>query len=362
MTPKQVLLLHGYSAENRGDGLLVELATRIVRDACGADVAITLFANHPETFRGRGLRVVDSGLRRTGYQREYLRELSRLHTYDLVVGVGGGYLRFGRPVAAAKALLIHIPQLVVAARSSTPSVYLPQSVGPLRFGFRFLLRHLLSRIDTVYSRDDRTTAELDLINVERTPDMAIAEISADRAKLPVGGILKSVPIISVRYVDGQITGPLGELARRVPVFDGYIQSTAGANDDTAAMNSIGPRNILDFESLMRRPEEARVVVAVRMHAALMALRAGHYVVHLSYERKGFAAFADLGIPHYVHNVRSFDPAHVFAQVEALRTDESARRVYNEAVHRSGDRIVTEARKVGVRVASLAARDPRGAAK
>ena len=61
---------------------------------------------------------------------------------------------------------------------------------------------------------------------------------------------------------------------------------------------------------------------MRLHAALMALKAGHYVIHLAYERKGFSAFEDVGLSEWVHNVNTFTPTEVRAQVEALLHDES----------------------------------------
>jgi len=43
-------------------------------------------------------------------------------------------------------------------------------------------------------------------------------------------------------------------------------------------------------------------------------------VHLSYERKGFGAYSDLGIDRFVHNVFDFDPDLVLSQVAELRAD------------------------------------------
>src|SRR5699024_1618221 len=110
-TRRRAIVLHGYSAANRGDGLLVELALDIVRDALGGGVEITVAANRPDSVEGMGVRILDSGLRRTGYRASYLRALRRLDGFDLVVGVGGGYLRFGHVVESLKAGLIHGPQL-----------------------------------------------------------------------------------------------------------------------------------------------------------------------------------------------------------------------------------------------------------
>jgi polysaccharide pyruvyl transferase WcaK-like protein len=87
-----------------------------------------------------------------------------------------------------------------------------------------------------------------------------------------------------------------------------------------------------------RPPAARVVVAMRLHAALMALNAGHYVVHLSYERKGFGAFQDLGLGDYVFNVHNFNPDEVSALAHELASSEERRANYDNTVREALDRV------------------------
>ena len=69
--------------------------------------------------------------------------------------------------------------------------------------------------------------------------------------------------------------------------------------------------------------ELSVVVSVRLHGALMALAAGVPAVHLAYDRKGPAAFADLGLDDWCHDVRSLDRTALRAAVEDLATDATA---------------------------------------
>lgn len=336
MTPK-VALLHAYSAENRGDGLLVELAVAAVEDALGPDAEITVFAHYPSSFHRLGLATVGSAPTTRGYRRTYLSALARLDRFDLVVAVGGGYLRFGSVSAAAKAALVHLPQLVAAASTSVPVVYLPQSIGPFRVpGSRALVHALLRRADRTFLRDDRSVAELRLANAARAVDMALPGIVRNRPE-HLSFDPDEVPVISVRRVGGEVPAPVRQLTRIVDEFDGFVQSTVGANDDTAAMESIRPRRMLEVGTLMTSPGAARIVVAVRMHAALMALEAGHYVIHLAYERKGFSAFADLGLADFVHPVHRFSPAAVASQVEALRAP-SARAAYDASISSARRRI------------------------
>ncbi|KZF09109.1 hypothetical protein A2J03_03305 [Rhodococcus sp. EPR-157] len=325
----KVVLLHCYSADNAGDGLLVDEAIQLVRSALGDSVEFVLAASHPETFTGIDARIVDSSPSVTGYDNEYRRLLRSLDDFDLVVGVGGGYLRAGYGLEAVKTLLVHGPQLRAAAHTVTPTLYLPQSVGPAASVVRRILARAIGRIDAFYVRDDRSSADYATAKVRRTSDMAILGAGQIQRK---GLQVDPVPVLTVRAVRGKV-GPLVlDLARQLGTFDGYIQSATGGNDDVHAVTSLGARRLLPRSELMSEPGvHSRVVVAVRLHAALMAIRAGHFVIHLAYERKGFGAFHDLGLGVYVHNVNKFEPARVLRQVHRLLNNESERSSYAETV-------------------------------
>ena len=72
---KRVLILHGYSSENRGDGLLVDEAVGFIREAVGDDVKMTLCASYPSTFAYlSGVELVNSGVSWRGYNLRYLKD------------------------------------------------------------------------------------------------------------------------------------------------------------------------------------------------------------------------------------------------------------------------------------------------
>lgn len=326
----RALILHGFSAANLGDGLLVTESVGLVREALGDDCEIVVAAQYPETFVDVNASFVSTAPTKSGYSRAYLRTLRTLGDFDLVVAVGGGYLRAGTPVETAKTLLVHGPQLLVAARHRSRAVYLPQSVGPLRFGTRPIVRALAGRLNTLMLRDDRSIAELKGVSgARRLPDLALASLAGPRDdRAP-----DSVPVLTIRAVHGAVPSDVLRLAPMLSPYDTFIQSFTGGNDDRPATAQLDPRRVLTSEELMDTGDGSapRVVVAVRLHAALMALRAGHYVVHLAYERKGFGAFTDVGLPDYVHNVNGFSPEKVLAQVTALVEDPHARERYRNGI-------------------------------
>lgn len=322
----KILVLHAYSAANLGDGLLVDETLALIRKAFGEECEITIAASHPRTFIGLPVRVVDSGVSKTGYRREYLRLLMGVRQFDAVVAVGGGYLRAGTFVETLKTLLIHGPQLLSARYSRVPVVYLPQSIGPVKFGLRRPVEALLKGMDVVALRDDRSMEEFPGVGAVRFPDLALigeGNISPG-ARTP-----HAVPVMSIRSIRGKVPTGVMELADAIGEFDVYVQSSTAGNDDRPATKALGNRQVITRDELLAGEVESqpRVIVAVRLHAALMALRAGHYVVHLAYERKGFGAFDDLGISAYVHNVNDFDVEAVLHQVQSLLQSEQARAEY-----------------------------------
>lgn len=344
-----VLVLHGYSADNAGDGLLVRETIDIVREALG-DVPITLVASRPETFADLDVTAVPAVPGKRGWDPRTRRVLKNIDSFDCAIAVGGGYLRAGTLVETAKTALVHGPQLLAAARATIPTLYLPQSVGPARFGTRGWVRGRLAKIDEVMLRDDRSMAEVSGPTVRRVPDLATAGVVAGRQP---GADVDAVPVLSIRAVHGKINPDIYALAARLGEYDGYVQSTTGGNDDRPAAATLAPRETVERSTLMTPGGTPRVVVAVRLHAALMALAAGHYVVHLAYERKGFGAFGDLGIDPWVHNVNDFDPSTVAAQAHALLTDADVRADYDARIADAADRIQEARADIVARVKGMA---------
>lgn len=325
--------MQAYSAHNRGDGLLVDESIALVKKVFGNAVELELLASDPGSFEYLGIPVYNTKPGKFGYAREYLCVLRNLKEYDLLIGVGGGYLRAGHPVEFLKCLLVMVPQLFAAGISKTPSVYLPQSIGPFRFGTVHLFRALVGKISTFMLRDDRSVEEIKLANCIRLPDLAISSPEfTESLERNTETVVDKTVILTTRALGG-VLPPLvkdfGELLHKhkIPTV-GYIQSAVGGNNDTEVQQQLtGIHNISPAEYLRQGNQPPQVVVAVRLHAALMALKAGHYVIHLAYERKGFSAFTDVGLSEWVHNVNSFDPNVVFHQVEDLLNNEETRANY-----------------------------------
>lgn len=335
-------VLHAYSRTNSGDGLLVDLTLeRLARAGVTLD-DVLLVALDPDSFpevprrapmgvRGRGVSAElvpaagrSAAVLTSAAVRRPLGDLAgRLAECDALVAVGGGYLRAVDVVSSVGTALNHLPQLVAAGRSGRPALYLPQSIGPLRGPVGAAVRRGLRRIGTVCVRDRWSADELaGLPGLHQVPDLAVLDLAErfdDLVQVDPGGVV-------------------GFVARQVPHADGYeeaVRTVAAGLGDRAvwAVQTEGDRTKSDavhYERLgitaggaladMLAAHRLSIVVSVRLHGALMALRAGVPAIHLAYDRKGPAAFADLGLDEWCFDVRSLSAPALAEAVRSLADD------------------------------------------
>lgn len=336
-------VLHAYSRANAGDGLLVDLTLeRLARHGVQPD-DVVLVALDPASFTDvphrvgvgtpgrsldwRAVRAAGQGARLVGaaLTRRHRAGLARtLGDCTALVAVGGGYLRTPDRMASFGTALNHVPQLALAARSERPSLYLPQSIGPLRGPVGAAVRRLLADVDQVCVRDDRSAVELaGNPGVRRVPDLAVLHLAEQAPGAPrpsaegraialVGRALDDLPDAAAR---------LAALAAELPAPVVYAVQAVG--DEQKSDAAFYARAGLPAGG--RLPDllaggTVGVTVSVRLHGALMSMLAGVPTVHLAYDRKGPAAYADLGLGAWCLDVRSAEPAAVAALVADLQHD------------------------------------------
>lgn len=354
-----IVVLHAYSRGNAGDGLLVDEALALLQRLGTPADRVRVVALHAASFsdlpdvisalapgNGTGRRLLGGAALLSGLPHPVRTAIAEA---EAVLAVGGGYLRSGSPAEGARILLAHGGQLraaAAAARRGVPVLYLPASIGPLRGPAGRLLRRWLLDVPSVSVRDDRSLGSLP--HACRFPDLALLRLAragvvpaAHRRDGPVLVAARSLPGRS-GYPDAlrslfHASAGRGDL---VPV----AQACAGSsNDDQAFWASTGLTrgSVPTFGEALAATGPA-AVVSVRLHGALTALLAGVPAIHLSYERKGPAAFSDLGLERWLHSARRFDPVCVRAQIDALKADPAP---YWRQVHRALPRLRAEAARL-----------------
>jgi polysaccharide pyruvyl transferase WcaK-like protein len=337
-------MLHAYSRTNAGDGLLVDLTLERLRRSGHPADDVLLVALDPESFpevphrlgvgaRGRGLawELVPAAGRALGLagstlvRRPIGRPARALARCEGFVAVGGGYLRAVDGTSSVGVVLNHLPQLALAARRGAPTVYLPQSIGPLRGPAGRLVRLALGRVETVCVRDQWSEAELEgLTGVRRVPDLAVLDVAERWDTIEPGGHDGAVALVArpVGHAAGYeaallaLADDLGQRAVWAVQTAGHPTKSDAVHYDRLGLQAGG--------GLAEMLSEGRLaaVVSVRLHGALMALAAGVPAVHLAYDRKGPAAFSDLGLDDWCLDVRSLDAATLAGAVQSVLSDPS----------------------------------------
>lgn len=332
-----VVISHAYSARNSGDGLLVDETVALVKEALGAHLEVTLLALDPESFPQYRTLHPATGEGATPERLQFLKQALSMRPHpsvrrlmesaDLVVAVGGGYLRASSATEYVKVALAHLPQMPHAKLRRSPFVYLPQSIGPFPPKYAPSFSRRLACASLVAVRDDRSKAELAErgVDAQRYSDLAVMAVTREWQSSPeraikgatIGLVLRALPrprdyVEKVRKL------------RQLQGWSPFVQSTGRGNDDPAFYRKVlGERGELRSLKEGLAPEsDLAVTTSVRLHGSLQSILSGVPSIHLSYERKGWGAFSDLGLEQYVHNARDFDVDSVIGQAEKLREDPS----------------------------------------
>ena len=98
----------------------------------------------------------------------------------------------------------------------------------------------------------------------------------------------------------------------------------GNSDDVFYREHLGVDNAAMLKDVLA--ERSAIVVSVRLHGSLESVLAGVPSVHIAYERKGHAAFGDLGLDDFVFHASDFDPIAVANAVRLLDEEQYWLRV------------------------------------
>lgn len=269
------------------------------------------------------------------------RNLDLFRNADLVVSTGGTYLVEHYDMSAK------LLQLELAAATAAPVVMFTQSLGPFRAPeTRARLKALLPRMGLVLLRDERSLGHLqDLgagpIKARVSADAAFALADPqDLAGQPSGKPAGPPQIaISVRpwrrfsageaddkmqtYADS-IAAAAIRLVRERQARITFISTCQGApeysTDDAAVAAAIAaglPADVAPSVSVDRRHRTPQalidtlkpfdLVIATRMHMAILALDAGRPVLPIAYEFKTAELFDRLGFGDWVADIETITP-------------------------------------------------------
>jgi polysaccharide pyruvyl transferase CsaB len=303
--PPRFLLSGYYGFGNLGDEALLQIIVERLRrrwPGCGIDV---LSADPAATARSYGVEAtprMDLGQVRGAIDRA-----------DVVLSGGGGLLQ---NVTSLRSLLYYGGVIRTAVRAGKPTMIFAQSVGPLDFWGRAVVRNFCRGIAAATVRDERSRGELQRlvpgVAVERTADPVFlfepASEPLDLAAEGLAGDDAPLVVISVRKWNGTdaTVAALANVADRLAARHGArvaflpLGGPPDAEVSSAIVRRCASTPVLLPEYPLAQAAQviarASLVVGMRLHALIIAARVGVPFLALPYDPKVTALCEDLRYP------------------------------------------------------------------
>jgi polysaccharide pyruvyl transferase CsaB len=232
---------------------------------------------------------------------------------DVVLSGGGGLLQ---NATSLRSLIYYTGIIRAAVRARRTTMIFAQSIGPLDFWGRTVVRETCKGIAGATVRDDRSRELLGSllpdVRVERTADPAfLFEASGEADDFSAEGLgpqSDPLAIISVRKANG-LKDRIDVLARAVDRLSEQhglrvaFLPLGGASDAEVSTTIIRkcrtPAVLLPEASLERAANiigRAKVLIGMRLHSLILAARQGVPFLAIPYDPKVTAFCADLAYP------------------------------------------------------------------
>jgi polysaccharide pyruvyl transferase CsaB len=297
-------LLSGYYGfGNLGDEMLLEVIVGKLRERYPAAIVDVLSEKPEETKRTLGVEATA--------RMDLSAVRASIEAADIVLSGGGGLFQ---NATSLKSLIYYAGIVRTAIHAGRRAMIFAQSIGPLDFIGRQTVRECCKGLHAATVRDERSRAVLaDLVSgvtIERTADPVFLidppPQSPDiAAELGVDG--DPLVVVCVRKTTAFAEG-IERLAAAVDAFAALgarvvFLPIGGAADAEASVAIIRRCNstpmllpVTSSAQAMRVIARARLVIGVRLHALILAIRFGVPFLAVPYDPKVVALCEDIGYP------------------------------------------------------------------
>jgi polysaccharide pyruvyl transferase CsaB len=299
-------LLSGYYGfGNLGDEALLQVIVEQLRarwPACAVDV---LSGDPAATARAYGVEATP--------RMDLARVRSAIDAADVVLSGGGGLLQ---NVTSLKSLLYYSGVIRSAIRAGKPTMVFAQSIGPLDFWGRAMVRNFCKGLRAATVRDERSCSLLRSllpgVPVERTADpVFLFEPGGEPLDLAAEGLAgEDAPlvIVSVRKWQGAdataqaMANAVDHLAARYGARAAFLPlgGPPDAEIATTIIRRCGSTPVLLPDYPLGQAAQvigrASLVIGMRLHALVIAARLGVPFLALPYDPKVTALLEDLRYP------------------------------------------------------------------
>jgi polysaccharide pyruvyl transferase CsaB len=299
-------LLSGYYGfGNLGDEALLQVIVEQLRarwPACAVDV---LSGDPAATARAYGVEATP--------RMDLARVRGAIESADVVLSGGGGLLQ---NVTSLRSLLYYSGVIRSAIRAGKPTMVFAQSIGPLDFWGRAMVRNFCKGLRAATVRDERSRALLRSllpgVPVERTADPVFlfepAGAPLDLAAEGLAGDDAPLVVVSVRKWQGAdataqaLANAVDHLAGRHGARVAFLPlgGPPDAEVATTIIRRCGSAPVLLPDYPLGQAAQvigrASLVIGMRLHALVIAARLGVPFLALPYDPKVTALLEDLRYP------------------------------------------------------------------
>ncbi|MDQ6941650.1 MAG: polysaccharide pyruvyl transferase CsaB [Candidatus Eremiobacteraeota bacterium] len=304
-TDIRFLLSGYYGFGNLGDEALLQVIVERLRarwPACAVDV---LSGDPAATARAYGVEATP--------RMDLARVRNAIDAADVVLSGGGGLLQ---NVTSLKSLLYYSGVIRSAIRAGKPTMVFAQSIGPLDFWGRAMVRNFCKGIEAATVRDERSRTLLRSllpgVPVERTADPVFlfepGGAPLDLAAEGLAGDDAPLVIVSVRKWQGAdktsqaMANAVDHLAARYGARVAFLPlgGPSDAEVATTIIRRCGSTPVLLPDYPLGQAAQvigrASLVIGMRLHALIIAARLGVPFLALPYDPKVTALLEDLRYP------------------------------------------------------------------
>jgi colanic acid/amylovoran biosynthesis protein len=381
--PKNIIISHVYSSDNKGDAALTSvLIDDLKRKFKGANITIlrlesvkknSKFEGVPEkpSFMyyvankyhnplaklGYALYMMCATLlwaawyRRTGhhvYLPLHLREVAKLYEQaDLIVPVGGGYIRSRQGLAMRFNIPLLLHPLLVGYLLGKPTILYSQSMGPFQNKLeKLMVAFVLKRMTLILLREDTSVALLASLgvtdNVMRAIDSgfllrAVEKIDIrKRYTIPADRLLIGVTVRSWLKGEAQtayeqaVASSLDSLIETAKVHVVFIpQVTAIKGDDDrlisrrvyARMHHQQEATLIndapDHHRIKALYDDLDILLGTRFHSVIFSLTSFVPVLAIEYEHKTSGIMRDLKLENWVIKIEQVTSKNLTEKLQKL---------------------------------------------
>lgn len=382
-SPKNIIISHVYSSDNKGDAALTSvLIEDLRRKFKGATITILKLEsikrhgtfegvpekpsfmyyvankyNNPILKLGYALYMMSATLlwakwyRLTGYQLylpAHLREVAQLYRQcDLIVPVGGGYIRSRKGLAMRFNVPLLLHPLLFGYLLGKPTVLYAQSMGPFQNKLEKLITaFVLRRMTLILLREDTSLALLShmgvKVNVSRAVDSGFLLRSKEKINIrqnygiPDDRLLVGVTVRSWLNGEAQTTyekavaGSLDRLVESVKahvIFIPQVTATKGDDDrivSTRVHDFMRHRQAVtliddepDHHRIKALYDNLDVLLGTRFHSVIFSLTSFVPVLAIEYEHKTSGIMHDLKLEDWVVKIEDVSSDNLTGLLQKL---------------------------------------------